>query len=121
MTQYTMPKDDTASEMMWDSCESAGGSHYVECTCGNIFAPEHDPDIGEDDINWDDVESFYFVEMDSRTFVYSCKGCKEKLNRYERFIWSHRETIRNYLSTRINQEKKWADQEKMLNTIAGIK
>lgn len=120
MTQHTLPKDGTASEMMWDACEEAGGSHWVECSCGNIFTPELDDGTDEDTIDWDSLESYYFVEIDGRCFVYDCTGCREKLARYERFIWSHRQTIRDYLSTRINQEKQWADQEKLLNTIAGI-
>ncbi len=49
-----------------------------------------------------------------------CEGCAKKLARYERFIWSNRDSIRRYLKTRIDQEKMWADQEASLNVLAGI-
>jgi hypothetical protein len=58
--------------------------------------------------------------VDGITFVRGCNGCEERLGKYERFIWENRDTIRRYLKTRIDQEKAWADQEHLLNTLADI-
>jgi hypothetical protein len=116
MSGYQRPKDEIASKMMWDACEG-GGSYSVDCACGKT----HDVhDEYPDDDDWFSGESIYFVELGGKCFVDECQGCKEHLARYENFIWHNRDTIRNYLSTRVNLEKKLADQEKLLNTIIGI-
>lgn len=115
MTQYTLPKDGTASDMMWDSCRG-GASSWVHCDCGTEWTPPEDLDEDdEDSLNW-----YRYVEVEGRTYVAECEECCRKLARYEQWIWNHRELIRDYLSTRVNQQLRWAEQEKLLNTIAGI-
>ena len=115
MTQYTLPKDGTASQMMWNA-GLGGGGPYVHCSCGKDHSL--DPDLTEEE--YDRADSFEYIELDGQLFVYDCEGCEQKLLRYENFIWKNRDMIRRYLKIRIDQEKAWADQEKLLNTIAGI-
>jgi hypothetical protein len=113
--QYTRAKDDKASRMMWDA-GLGGGGPWVHCSCGKDHSvPVED---GEDDYNSED--SFEYIELDGQLFVYDCEGCEKKLLKYEYFIWKNRDMIRRYLKIRIDQEKAWADQEHMLNQIAGI-
>ena len=113
MAQYTIHDDDKASDMMWDAGRGGGGP-WVHCSCGK----DHSVSADEDEEN--DYESFEYIELDGQLFVYDCEGCEKKLSRYERFMWNNRDMIRRYLKIRIDQEKAWADQEKLLNTIAGI-
>jgi hypothetical protein len=113
--QYTLPKDGRASDMMWDSCTGGAGS-WVECDCGITWQPPDDLPEDTDDYDW-----FRYVEVEGRTFVADCDECSRKLARYEQWIWNNRSTIRDYLGTRVNQQLKWAEQEKMLNDIAGIR
>lgn len=116
--QYTLPKDDTASGMMWDAC-AGGYSSWIHCDCGTDWQP---PEPYDDENDSDDHgEWFRYVEVEGRTFVEQCEECCKKLARYEQWIWNNRETVRDYLSIRVNQQFKWAEQEKMLNQIAGIK
>lgn len=124
MTQYTMPKDagNKASEMMWDVAYGGAGVH-IHCDCGIDWQDEDAPMPDEDDEidDWENVNYFRYIELDGKTLVEECEGCQVKLARYEKWIWNNRELIRDYLSVRVNQEFKWAEQEKLLNTIAGIK
>jgi hypothetical protein len=117
MTQYTKSDGTTASEMMWDA-GMGGAGPYVYCSCGK----DHSLDVPDDepDSYYNDQEMFEYIEIDGQLFVYDCDGCKTKLLKYEKFIWNNRDTIRRYLKTRIDQEKSWAEQEHMLNTLAGI-
>jgi hypothetical protein len=114
MPQYTLPKQGHASEMMWDSC-LGGASPYVHCSCG----VEHSLPCDEAG-NYHSEDMFEYSNLDGQVFVYECDGCKTKLAKYERFIWENRDNIRRYLKTRIDQEKAWADQEHLLNTLANI-
>lgn len=57
-------------------------------------------------------------EMNGMMFVIGCP-CNG-LYRYEQFIWNHRNTIRNYLKVRIEQEHRWAEEQLTLNKLAGI-
>lgn len=107
-----LPKDGNASNMMWDA-GLGGGGPWVHCSCGK------DHSIPEDDEDCYDM--FEYIELDGQLFVYDCEGCAKKLARYENFIWRNRDTIRRYLKIRIDQEKAWADQEHLLNTLADIK
>jgi hypothetical protein len=116
---YSRPKDGVASDMMWDAVQG-GGSCYVDCSCGKTWEPGEEYNHLLDEDHWDGIPSFYFVEIAGKTFVQDCDGCNKELARYESFIWSHRQVIRDYLSTRVNHELKITEQEKMLNTIAGI-
>jgi hypothetical protein len=115
MTQYVLPKDGTASEMMWDAGRG-GYSSWVTCDCNREWNP---PEDLPDDV--EDYEWFRYTEVEGRTFVADCEECCKKLARYEQWIWNNRELIRDYLSIRVNQQLKWAEQEKMLNDIAGVK
>jgi hypothetical protein len=116
MTQYTLPKDGTASDMMWDAGRG-GYSSWVHCDCGKEWNPP--ADLDEDDPAGDDW--FRYTEIEGRTFVADCAECCVKLARYEQWIWNNRDIIRDYLSIRVNQQLKWAEQEKLLNDIAGIR
>jgi len=114
MTQYTKPELGQASLMMWHA-GMGGGGPYVYCSCGKDHVSPVD-DEGDSDPN----EYFDYIEMDGQAFVHGCEGCAEKLAKYENFIWRNRDHIRRYLKIRIDQEKAWADQEDLLNKLAGI-
>lgn len=110
MTQYTRP-DGQASAMMWDA-GLGGGGVYVHCSCGT--------DHSRTDEEVEDLGYFGYMELGGLIFVQDCTGCGERLLKYENFIWNNRDTIRRYLKTRIDQEKAWADQEDLLNKLAGF-
>jgi hypothetical protein len=101
--------------MMWDAGRGGAGP-YVHCSCGKDHSLPGD--LSDDE--YDAAESFEYIELDGQLFVYECEGCEKKLLKYENFIWDNRNHFREYLKIRINQEKAWADQEKMLNALAGI-
>lgn len=115
--QYTRPDKDKASEMMWDT-GMGGGSSYVMCSCNK----EHTlpDDFPEEQYDWGNFDSINFIDLDNQQFVYGCEGCDKRLAKYENFIWQNRDHIRRYLKTRIDQEKAWADQEHILNIVAGF-
>ena len=115
MTQYTLPRDGTASEMMWDAGRG-GYSAWLHCDCGIDWNPPEDYTEEE----WESSRWFRYVEVEGRTFVEECAECCKKLARYEQWIWNNRELIRDYLKIRVDQQLKWAEQEKMLNDIAGF-
>jgi hypothetical protein len=115
MVQYTRGDDNQASEMMWDA-GLGGGSPYVHCSCSK----DHSLPAEADEDNYKGYEFFHYIDLDGQVFVEDCPGCSKKLAKYENFIWQNRNHIREYLKIRINQEKAWADQEQLLNTIAGI-
>ena len=114
MTQYTKPRSNKASSMMWDA-GLGGGGPWVHCSCGIDHSVEPDEENGTDE-----YFSFDYVELDGQLFVYGCEGCEQKLYKYEAFIWANKDTIRRYLKIRVDQEKAWADQQHLLNQIAGI-
>ena len=134
--QYTLPCDGKSSEMFWDAQDRGFGGVYVECQCGtqhyavdSRYRAWADTDIeppaetNEGDFkvqHHHDCDSVGHFEFIGRQFVYGCDGCSKHLRKYEDFIWQERDTIRNYLKIRIDQEKKWADQENVLNILAGI-
>ena len=130
--QYTSPNKDTASEMFFDAQERGWGSCFVECRCGvQHYAVDWHRDYEEnipDETDEGDFpvkhhhncDSIGYFEFIGQHFVYGCEGCSKYLRRYEDFIWQERNTIRNYLKIRIDQEKKWADQENLKNILAGI-
>ena len=136
--QYTLPDDGKASDMFYDAQTRGYGGFYVECQCGiqhyavdsrYRWQYEDDADFAIPDessegtfpvkhhYNCDSVGHFEFI---GQQFVYDCDGCSKYLRRYEDFIWAERDTIRNYLKIRIDQEKKWSDQEHLKNILAGI-
>lgn len=65
-----------------------------------------------------DCDSVSGHEMNGIFFVIGCP-CNG-LRRYEDFIWAHKDTIRNYLKVRIEQEHRWAEEQLTLNKLAGI-
>lgn len=113
MAQYTKTPDGKASGMMWDA-GLGGGGPWVHCSCGK------DHSLTEEEYEEDEYTGFNYINLDGHVFVYDCEGCEKKLAKYENFIWNNRSMIRRYLKIRIDQEKAWADQEHMLNDIAGI-
>jgi len=134
--QYTLPTDGKTSEMFWDAQARAYGGTYTECHCGishyavdsrYIYQYEEDgkipdqTDVGDFKVRHhyacDSVGHFEFI---GQNFVYDCEGCSTYLRKYEDFIWNNRDSIRRYLKIRIDQEKKWADQEDLLNKLADI-
>jgi hypothetical protein len=76
---------------------------------------EKNPDGVVLNYNCDFVEG---KELNGMIFVVGCP-CNG-LNRFEKFIWKERETIRNYLQHRVLQEYEFAQQELTLNKLAGI-
>ena len=134
--QYTLPDDNTTSEMFWDAQDRGYGGFYVECRCGiqhyavdSEWRSSHEDEepvpgeTNEGDFkvkhhhNCDSVGHYTFI---GQNFVYGCNGCSMYLRKYEDFIWAERDTIRNYLKIRIDQETRWADQEHLKNILAGI-
>ena len=134
--QYTLPSDGTTSDMFLDAQDRRYGSYYVECRCGTQhyavdsryrYSWEDDTDTPpeSDEGNYkvkhhhdcDSIGSFEFI---GQTFVDGCEDCSKYLRRYEDFIWAERDIIRSYLKIRIDQEKKWAEQEHLKNILAGI-
>ena len=113
MTQYTKTEKNKATDMMWDA-GLGGGGPWVHCSCGK------DHSLTEEEYENSDYGGFEYIELNGILFVYGCEGCAEKLARYENFIWANRNHIRQYLKIRIDQEKAWADQEKLLNDLAGF-
>lgn len=113
--QYIKGDGNMASGMMWDS-GMGGGGPWVHCSCGK----DHSLPDDLTDEAYDDADSINYIELDDQQFVYGCEGCAKKLARYENFIWQNRDHIRRYLKIRIDQEKAWADQEKLLNDLAGL-
>jgi hypothetical protein len=65
-----------------------------------------------------DCDSISGQEMNGIMFVIDCP-CNG-LYRYEAFIWENKDTIRNYLKVRIEQEHQWAEEQLTLNKLAGI-
>lgn len=130
--QYTLPDDKTSSEMFFDAQEHAYGGIYTECRCGiqhyavdSRYIEEWEfpaviPDETDEIKHHHDCDSVGHFEFIGQNFVHGCEGCSKYLRRYEDFIWAERDTIRNYLKIRIDQEKKWADQEHLKNVLAGI-
>jgi len=113
MTQYTKRSDNKATDMMWNAALGGGGP-FVHCGCGK------DHSMTDEEFEADDYNGYRYSEVGGITFVRGCDGCENRLGKYERFIWENRDTIRRYLKTRIDQEKAWADQEHLLNTLADI-
>jgi len=122
--------DTAASSMFLDSLSDGVGSSYRECQCGIEHYAIHaynnwneDPlEIPPESSNVKHHDATFILshQIDGRTFVDGCDSCRTRQRRYEDFIWNHRDLIRDYLKIRIDQEKSWADQEKLKNLLAGI-
>lgn len=141
MKNYTLKDDGRPSEMFLDSFTHGFGSDEMTCD----FCGKHHmcPDNEYSDRTLDDKQSFkeyceeyhkahptksvLHYDVDSvmgyqlagRTFVVECE-C-EGPAKYENFIWAERDVIRRYLKIRIDKEVEWAEGEKTLNILAGIK
>lgn len=114
MSYYKMPNEKEASDMFWDALRG-GGSSWITCDCGTEWKPDNPEE--------DDEDTYYYyryVELEGRTFVEDCDSCCAKLAKYEQWIWNNRHEIRDYLKIRVDQHFKWAEQEKLLNSISGI-
>jgi len=115
-----------ASEMFFDSIDWKGGSPITDCQCGIYHYAVDVDECYVDDIpkqesatdRFHNGQSVLKAEIDGKYFVEECDGCMEALARYEQWIWTHRDTIRNYLKTRVDHEKIWADHEHVANILA---
>lgn len=113
-----------ASDFFWNNIETRGGSTHIECRCGKEWTntvPEgltREEEI--DDWYWHEARSYAYAELDGKIFVEDCETCGEQLGRYEAWVWQNRNTIRDYLRQRVDHELKIAEQERLLNTIAGF-
>lgn len=128
--------DKAPSDMFVNALSGFGvGSAVIECGfCGR----EHlcpDSHYENDNDNWKenceesykenpdnvvlhyDTDSISAQEINGTMFVIGCP-CNG-LYRYEQFIWEERDTIRNYLKARIEQEYQWAQQELTKNRLVG--
>ena len=133
--------DTKPSEMFLDALSGFGiGSDHLECGwCARMhYCPDSDCNWDDSDggISWKsyceqeynsrpnevvlhyDCDAISAHEMNGIMFVLECP-CNG-LYRFENFIWGHKETIRNYLKVRIEQEARWAEEELTLNKLAGI-
>jgi hypothetical protein len=140
MTKKEYRKDDRKPSDMFINAMSGFGVGSSDITCGWCNRLHLCPDAScyqdEEDGSWKeycneeyaenpegvilhyDCDSVSAGEMNGIMFVYDCP-CNG-LSRYETFIWSHKDTIRNYLKSRIEQEHRWAEEQLTLNKLAGI-
>jgi hypothetical protein len=133
--------DKPPSDMFLDSMQEGGvGSDELTCDfCGRLHLCPDSCDSGRDEDEMEAFRQYCFDEkkrnpdgvilhedydcvigrhLNGMTFVLNCP-CNG-LYRYEVFIWEHRNTIRNYLKVRIEQEHQWAEEELTLNKLSGI-
>lgn len=132
---------DAPSEMFMNSLSGFGiGSPDLECGwCGRLhLCPESEsyqqdeggvegwkeeclqnykdnPDGVVLHYGWDSISG---REFNGIMFVDDCP-CNG-LSRYEKFIWAEKDTIRNYLKTRIDYEFDLAQQQLSINKLKGI-
>jgi len=133
--------DDKPSDMFLDAMSEMGvGSDEIECTfCGRMhYAPNAEWHLADDDegLSWrEHCENEYKANPEGVILHYDCDGISGRemngfmfvlccpcngLQRYEKFIWAHKDTIRNYLKRRIEYEYQIAQQQLTLNKLAGI-
>ncbi len=126
------------SQMFLDALKG-GGSSCVHCNCGrthyapcNLYDSDDESDYENalkdayeaqkkdpDGVVINNEDDFIFAkDIDGRTFVVDCP-CNG-LTKYENWIWSNRDAIRDYLKVRVAQEALWAEQEVVKNKLAGI-
>jgi hypothetical protein len=132
MSERLPYNDKEASDLMFRSLDCRGGGKFIECQCGidhyatgpDNYDVDYDPDEVPDEsdkVKLHDYSTVTYGELNGQVFVDDCQGCKERLRRFENFIWNEKNTIRYYLKNRIDAEKKWADEQQLLNIMAGIK
>ena len=147
MTKEYRKDDKKPSDMFVNALSGYGvGSDYIECGwCGREhYCPDTEYNHYDDDdcsaeqsmlryrsfceeehsknpngvILHYDCDGISAQELNGIMFVIDCP-CNG-LSRYETFIWENKNTIRNYLKVRIEQEHKWAEEQLTLNKLAGI-
>ena len=118
---------------------TGGGASSIYCNCGrqhyapnNLYNSDDEDDytamlndaLAEQKKHGDGVIIDYendFIrahDIDGKTFVEDCP-CNG-LRKYEDWIWNNRQIIRDYVKLRVAQESIWAEQEVVLNKLAGI-
>ena len=127
------------SEMFIRALSGGGGSSSINCNCGrthyapsNLYHSEDESDYNDmlndalaeqkNDpegvvINLED-DFVYAKDIDNKTFVVDCP-CNG-LRRYEDWIWNNRNPIRDYIKLRVDQELRWAEEEKSINKLKGF-
>lgn len=130
----------TTPSDLFISTLDGGGSASVECQCGILhLCPDNSNyDFDDEPGSWKTYceeehknhpkkvalsygyDSVSFKEIDGKQYVYDCK-CWNTLTRYENWIWSNRQLIRDYLKLRVDRELELAEQEKLLNILMDTK
>lgn len=139
----TYRTDDVAPSKMFKDAiyqKSGFGSDEMTCDwCGRLhLCPDADHHLADDDegLGWtkyceeeqknnpDGVvlhhgyDAISGRDFNGQLFVVECP-CNG-LGRFERFIWAERDTIREFMKVRIDQELEWAEQEKLKNKLANM-
>lgn len=94
-------------------CEHCGRTHFTheDADCESLRAKaEKQPDKYIEQ----DCDSLAFGILDGRQYVFGCP-CK-KAERYEQFVWDHREQIADYLKRRAQAEVEEA--QRTLNAVS---
>jgi hypothetical protein len=134
---YRKIKGEPASEMFLNSLPGGTGSPDMECGfCGRMhYCVNYYKNNGDDDgfeayarkqkeenpegvVLHEDYDAVIGRMLNGMNFVLECE-CNG-LRLYENFIWAERNTIRDYLRDRIEQEYRWAEEELTYNKLAGI-
>ena len=118
---------------------SGGGSSSMYCNCGRTHYAPNNLSNSDDENDYQDMLDSALEEqkkdpngvvidyendfirghdIDGKTFVEDCP-CNG-LRRYEEWIWNNRQIFRDYIKSRVAQEAIWAEQETVLNKLAGI-
>jgi hypothetical protein len=146
MTKKVYRKDEIPpSDMFLDSLSGGGiGSDELTCEwCGRLhLCPDADyyNDWNVEDQGMTKEDHKKYCEEEHRTnpdgviLHYDCDGVDGRyineilfvctcpcngLNRFERFIWAERSTIREYLRVRQIQEDQWEEEQKSIDVLAG--
>ena len=145
MTREYRTDPEPPSEMFIDSLSEGGiGSDELTCGwCGRLhLCPDYLPDNWSHGVSDEEAEQHrLYCEQEYQrnpAGVVLHPGCDAVIGRYlsdtlfvldcpcnglrrfENFIWNNRNTVRNFLKVRIEQEHAWAEQELTLNKLAGI-
>lgn len=107
-------------------CPDTDYSHYDEDNCSDEESRKRYREYCEEEHRKNpngivlhyDCDSISACEMNNILFVIGCP-CNG-LSRFESFIWEHKDTIRNYLKVRIEDEFRLAEEQLTLNKLAGI-
>jgi hypothetical protein len=117
------------SQMFLDAQQHRGGNISVDCSCGithiaidsKYYTEYYDNEkIHEQEEGTQlhtGCDGVGYTLFNGLSFVDECDSCQKRLRQYEEFIWLERDNIRHYLNIRIAQEKRWVDQEIILNKL----